>query len=79
MMVNKGFEVQDIRKDIEFKVKSESFNRRCKTHKWEHVKMRKLKMEMKSDCVTAMVQDKVHNEGARQRSKVYRETIAQAS
>ena len=41
--------------------------------------MRKLKMEMKSDCVTAMEQDKVHNEGARQRSKVYRETNAQAS
>ena len=36
-------------------------------------------MEMKSDCVTAMVQDKVHNEGARQRNKVYRETHAQAS
>ena len=41
--------------------------------------MRKLKMEMKSDCVTAMVQDKMQNEGARQRSKVYRETNAQAS
>ena len=35
MMVNKGFKVQDIRKDIEFKVKKESFNRRCMTHKWE--------------------------------------------
>ena len=37
-------------------------------------------MEMKSDCVTAMVQDKVHNEVQDKEARyMYREKNAQAS